>query len=141
MVSILAGAAWWLMKTFRSMLLLTKLATKRVLGKNAFASFEILSNRNKNFYEKMAEKRMYFYVIDTRGRLYLEETQPKNIATCMKDGKFLDFFFKNLRLNSTLFFPGIMYVSLCGKELNFVTATDKSSAFVFVDFINLPKSN
>lgn len=44
------------------------------------------------FYVEEANKhRHYFYFMDTRGQVFLEETVPRNIATCMKDIKFLDF--------------------------------------------------
>ena len=39
------------------------------------------------FYEREAEKRHYFYHIDLQGRLYLEDTTPKNIATSLKSPK------------------------------------------------------
>jgi Domain of unknown function (DUF4505) len=41
--------------------------------------------------------RCYFYTIDLQGRLFLEETMPKNVATCIKDINFLNFFFHRLR--------------------------------------------
>ena len=47
--------------------------------------------RDESFYAKKAIDRHYFYVMDTRGQVFLEETMPRNIATCMKDIKFLDF--------------------------------------------------
>jgi hypothetical protein len=89
----------------------------------------------KEFYEKHAGKdsdkiRCYFYNIDLQGRLFLEDTLPKNIATSIKSEKFLNFFFKRLRrinLNEKIFMeendiPAFDYpfVSPCGKELNFV---------------------
>ncbi len=36
-----------------------------------------------------------------QGRLYLEDTQPKSIATSLKSGKFLDFFFRQVKRNNT----------------------------------------
>jgi hypothetical protein len=73
-----------------------------------------------------AAPRTYFYFVDTHGRLYLHETKPRTIATCLKDGKFLDFFWKRLQLNANLpvaasAFP---FVSPCGSELNFVQCAD-----------------
>lgn len=87
------------------------------------------------FYEQHAKHRTYFYVIDTRGRLYLEEMVPKNITTSLKDPKFLDFFFKMLQRNRTERFSKIPWVSLCGREENFCTGPDSFSAFVFTDLI------
>ena len=48
-----------------------------------------------------AYNREYFYQIDHKGMLFLEETEPKNYTSCLKDAQFLDFFFKNLRKNET----------------------------------------
>jgi hypothetical protein len=60
----------------------------------------------------------------------LEETLPKNIATSIKDAKFLDFFFRRLQplrsrdedlMNGRdILKSQYPYVSPCGKELNFV---------------------
>lgn len=46
-------------------------------------------------------KREWFYFIDHKGMLFLEETEPKNYTSCLKDTRFLNFFFSNLRLNET----------------------------------------
>ena len=92
--------------------------------------------KDAEFYEKHASlvdgksSRCYFYTIDLQGRLFLEETLPKNVATSIKDVKFLDFFWKRLRpLDErmqefmelqdipTLDYP---FVSLCGQERNFI---------------------
>jgi len=43
--------------------------------------------------------RKYFYYLDLKGKLFLEETKVKNYTTCYKDTKFLNFFFKNLKVN------------------------------------------
>ena len=60
---------------------------------------------------------------------FLEETLPKNIATSIKDEKFLNFFFSRVRLvnqEEALFLQGhgieddYPFVSLCGKEVNFI---------------------
>lgn len=73
-----------------------------------------------------ADPRTYYYFVDTHGRLYLHDTKPRTIATCLKDNKFLDFFWKRLQMNSgqlvsATSFP---YVSPCGAELNFVQCAD-----------------
>ena len=90
--------------------------------------------KSSEFYSENALKRHYFYVIDTRGQVFLEETLPRNIATSMKDGKFLNFLHNSLRKNET----GIHefshpFVSYCGKEINYVSPYDRHSAFVFKD--------
>ena len=88
--------------------------------------------------------REYFYYVDLHGRLYLDGTdgqrsakgRPKvyNIATCLKEPKFLDFFFRQMRVNNL---PegskhrenGYNFLSPCGRELNFVRAADTALVF------------
>jgi hypothetical protein len=89
--------------------------------------------RPKAVYGKEAERRHYFYVIDTRGQLFLEETMPRNIATSLKDFKILNFIIKNLRPNQTEFHPDIPFISFCGKEVNFVSPMDPFSSICFKD--------
>lgn len=59
----------------------------------------------------------------------IEETLPKNIATSIKDEKFLNFFFSRIRRvrdvdREFLALEGVEqdypYISLCGKEVNFI---------------------
>lgn len=78
----------------------------------------------------MKKSRSYFYSVDLQGRLFLEDTRPKNIATSIKDPKFLDFFFRRVRrINSKdqefMTARGIPikdypFVSICGKEMNWI---------------------
>ncbi len=70
--------------------------------------------------------RTYYYYVDTHGRLYLHDTKPRNIATCLKDNKFLDFFWKRLQVNTGQLVPpnSFPYVSPCGAEMNFVQCAD-----------------
>jgi hypothetical protein len=87
----------------------------------------------QSFYELHADStpiRCYFYNVDLQGRLFLEEVLPKNITSCIKDTKFLDFFYRRLqplrrRDEDLLHGRDILtseypYVSPCGTELNFV---------------------
>jgi hypothetical protein len=95
----------------------------------------------KYFYEMHARKdirhdgtrnnpRCYFYNIDLQGRLFLEETLPKNIATSIKDNRFLDFFFTRLKYISAsdrawmadndISVDDYPFVSVCGKERNLI---------------------
>lgn len=84
------------------------------------------------FYDRIAETspRCYCYNVDLQGRWFLESTLPKNIATSLKDTRFVDFVVKRLRPVSekervvledlgipTNDYP---YCSPCGKELNLV---------------------
>ena len=54
--------------------------------------------------------------------LYCEDTQPKNFTSCLKDDRFLDFFFGNIKANDTGAFQEYPYVSPCWGELNFIKA-------------------
>lgn len=83
------------------------------------------------FYENFANgtPRRYFYNIDLQGRLFLEETFPKNIATSIKDTKVLNFFFSRIRRASGKDLDFLQehdvqddypYVSKCGVETNFI---------------------
>lgn len=93
--------------------------------------------RPDNFYEEENIKRNYYYVMDLRGQLFVENV-VRSVATSMKDAKFLDFMFKNLQWNNTGINADIPFVTYCGKEKNFVTPMDANSAFVFKDMI-VPK--
>ena len=88
--------------------------------------------KSDTFYETHAESnpRRYFYNVDLQGRLFLEETLPKNIATSIKDDRFLDFFFRRVRpilpkeeallAAHNIGCEEYPFVSPCGKELNFI---------------------
>uniref|UniRef100_V9LDN5 Uncharacterized protein n=1 Tax=Callorhinchus milii TaxID=7868 RepID=V9LDN5_CALMI len=73
--------------------------------------------------------REYFYYIDHQGQLFLDDTKVKNFITCFKDKQFLVFFFKQLRRNVTSRYPEFPYVSLCGRERNFVRCDDLPIVF------------
>jgi Domain of unknown function (DUF4505) len=76
------------------------------------------------------QQRCYFYNIDWHGRLFLEETMPKNIVTSIKDVRFLDFFFSRIKYVNELQreymilhdipFSDYPFISICGKEWNFI---------------------
>jgi hypothetical protein len=89
--------------------------------------------RQKSFYNQEAEFRHYFYVLDTRGQIFLEETKPRNIATCFKDMKILNFLMKNMQKNATQQHPNIPFISYCGKEINFISPVDIYSSLCFKD--------
>jgi Domain of unknown function (DUF4505) len=88
------------------------------------------------FYDEAAngQPRRYFYNVDLQGRLFLEETKPKNIATSIKDEKFLNFFFERVQpitnkqrqylIEKSGEGEGFQYhypfVSLCGQEINYI---------------------
>lgn len=112
-------------------------AAQRVCVATAFSYNSVdreITARSNLFYESNAVERNYFYVMDLRGQLFVENI-VRNIATSMKDPKFLDFMYKNLRYNCTGLFPDIPLVTYCGKERNFVTPLDRNSVFVYKDFV------
>ncbi|KAK5869491.1 hypothetical protein PBY51_024200 [Eleginops maclovinus] len=74
--------------------------------------------------------REYFYYIDHQGQLFLDDTKVKNFVTCFKDVKFLVFFFSRLRSNQSGRYDGdFPFLSLCGRERNFVRCDDRPVVF------------
>lgn len=57
----------------------------------------------------------------------------KNFTSCFKEKKFLRFFFNQLRLNNTKRYPEFPYLSICGKERNFIRCDD--CPFVFAQVL------
>ncbi|XP_008282286.1 UPF0598 protein C8orf82 homolog [Stegastes partitus] len=74
--------------------------------------------------------REYFYYIDHQGQLFLDDTKVKNFVTCFKDKQFLVFFFNRLRFNqSGRYEEDFPFLSLCGRERNFVRCDDRPVVF------------
>ena len=95
----------------------------------------IPAQRGQEFYAREgSESRRYYYVFDTRGQVFLEETRPRTIATSMKDVKFLNFIHSSLKRNATGINLEYPFVSYCGLEINFISPMDRLSAFVFREF-------
>ncbi|CAF0808886.1 unnamed protein product [Rotaria sordida] len=81
--------------------------------------------------------REYFYYIDSFGQLFLDDTRFKNFTSCYKDPKFLHFFFTRIRANTyndRPYFSTFPYVSLCGRERNFIRCAD--TPFVLTRFLD-----
>ncbi|KAH1001788.1 hypothetical protein HUJ04_005756 [Dendroctonus ponderosae] len=76
--------------------------------------------------------REYFYFIDHQGMLFLDDSRMKNFTSCFKEKKFLRFFFNQLRQNNTGRYPEFPYLSICGKERNFVRCDDFPIVFTHV---------
>ncbi|XP_046736037.1 UPF0598 protein CG30010 [Diprion similis] len=77
--------------------------------------------------------REYFYYIDHQGMLFLDDSRMKNFTSCFKEKKFLAFFFKRLRKNETgRYMNDFPYLSLCGRERNFVRCDDLPIVFTHV---------
>jgi hypothetical protein len=97
--------------------------------------------KSQFFYDNFAareKQKCYFYTVVLPGRLFLEETLPKNIATSLKDEKFLDFFFSKIRrvrdkeksiLEDVGAADDYPFVSPCGIELNFIRPADAPIVF------------
>ncbi|XP_032037076.1 UPF0598 protein C8orf82 homolog [Aythya fuligula] len=74
--------------------------------------------------------REYFYYIDHRGQLFLDDAKVKNFITCFKDERFLTFFFERLRPNrSGRYEAAFPYLSPCGRERNYVRCEDRPVVF------------
>jgi hypothetical protein len=80
-----------------------------------------------------ADQREWFYYIDHKGFLFLEETEPKNYTSCLKDDNFLNFFFKNLRPNQTDKLNDYPYLSPCWGEQNYVKCHSNPVVFREMD--------
>jgi hypothetical protein len=110
--------------------------------------------RDSKFYENWAKKRVFFYQVDLRGRLFLDTPNllRRNEATCLKSKEFLDFFFQRVKACPAITDPGIVkrrsptwreaielfsvefpYMSPCGTELNLIKADD--TPIVFKDLV------
>ncbi|KAF7274500.1 hypothetical protein GWI33_012844 [Rhynchophorus ferrugineus] len=76
--------------------------------------------------------REYFYYIDHQGMLFLDDARMKNFTSCFKEKKFLRFFFNQIRINSSDRYPEFPYISLCGRERNFVRCDDCPIVFTHV---------
>lgn len=48
----------------------------------------------------------------------------KNFTSCFKENKFLQFFFKRIRQNNTERYQEFPFISLCGRERNFIRCDD-----------------
>ncbi|XP_054714451.1 UPF0598 protein CG30010-like [Uloborus diversus] len=77
--------------------------------------------------------REYFYFIDHQGMLFLDDSKMKNFTSCFKDKKFLEFFFRRLKFNdSGRYEKEFPFLSLCGRETNFVRCDDLPIVFTHI---------
>jgi len=125
---------------------------KQKFSKHYIDTWYTQTIKDPSFYETFAstpKHKCYFYTIDLQGRLYLEDTTLKNIATSLKDTRFLNFFFSRIRHVDALKDGGVIhkilscdadsmvdiimkdypFVSPCGKELNFIRPADTPIVF------------
>lgn len=83
--------------------------------------------------QHVGKTREYFYYINHEGMLFLDDSRAKNFTSAYKDIEFLNFFYKQLRLNKTGRFEELFpYISLCGLERNFLRCDDQP--IVFTEF-------
>ncbi|XP_026738068.1 UPF0598 protein CG30010 [Trichoplusia ni] len=77
--------------------------------------------------------REYFYYIDHQGMLFLDDSKMKNFTSCFKEKKFLEFFFKRIRMNTTgRYQEDFPFLSLCGRERNFIRCDDVPIVYTHV---------
>lgn len=89
------------------------------------------STHTKEFYEKESIARNYFYSLDLKGNVFLEQTLHRNYATAFHDKVFLNLLYRNMKINNTKTFTDRPFVSLCGSERNFLTMDDERAALCF----------
>ena len=73
--------------------------------------------------------REYFFYVDHNGMLFQDDSKMKHWTAAMKEKKLLFNFFKRLRINETDRYPEFKFISLCGKERNFVRCLDRPFVF------------
>ncbi|XP_023707741.1 UPF0598 protein CG30010 isoform X2 [Cryptotermes secundus] len=70
---------------------------------------------------------------ERKSKLFLDDARIKNFTSCFKDKKFLEFFFRRLRLNTTgRYMEEFPYLSVCGRERNFIRCDDFPVVFTHV---------
>lgn len=66
-------------------------------------------------------------------QLFLDDARMKNFTSCFKDKPFLKFFYDRLRPNETdRYAADFPYISLCGRERNFIRCDDVPIVFTHV---------
>lgn len=96
----------------------------------------IIRPRGAAWYAAKALERQFFYAIDTRGALYLEEAVHRNVATSFKDAAFLRTFYTMMRRSGGVEDGDYPLVTTCGKEKNFVLPEDPRSVLGFTELTN-----
>jgi len=81
--------------------------------------------------------REYFFFVDHNGMLFQDDSKMKHWTAAMKEKKLLFNFFKRLRFNETdRYTEDFKYISLCGKERNFVRCEDRPFVFNAVENVD-----
>ena len=76
--------------------------------------------------------REYFYYIDNKGLIYFEESDVRNITTCLKDTKFLKQFYSNIKLNNLGVNRDYRWYSVCWGEYNFLKCNKHPVVFSYL---------
>mmetsp|Transcript_16470 Transcript_16470/g.47348 ORF Transcript_16470/g.47348 Transcript_16470/m.47348 type:complete len:316 (+) Transcript_16470:94-1041(+) len=146
------------MNFVREIVLISKVGQRFVISQRSFSDdrhsnyiddWHAATMKPMQFYESQSapgrKQKNYFYSIDLQGRVFLEDVLPKNIATSLKNEKFLDFFFRRMKragmkerailedIGHEWGFSSLAddypFVSPCGAELNFVRPADTAIVF------------
>ena len=76
--------------------------------------------------------REYFFYVDHNGMLFQDDSKMKHWTAALKEKKLLFNFFKRLRFNESERYKEFQYISLCGKERNYVRCLDRPFVFTAV---------
>ncbi|XP_023345797.1 UPF0598 protein C8orf82 homolog isoform X1 [Eurytemora carolleeae] len=77
--------------------------------------------------------REYFYYVDHNGMLFQDDSRMKHFTAALKEKKLLYNFFKRLKPNETgRYMEEFKYISLCGRERNFVRSLDRPIVFTHI---------
>jgi Domain of unknown function (DUF4505) len=74
-------------------------------------------------------------------QLFLDDAKMKNFTSCFKDRKFLQFFFQRVKFNDTPRYPEFKYISVCGRELNYIRVEADDVPIVFTHVLPINKQD
>jgi hypothetical protein len=117
-------------------------------GRQACSNNYFSSGRDSSlasFYADEGLARRYYYLLDSRGQLFLQSSKHRNFATSIRDAKVLSLFFRMMRpikkqevsllasIDTCNPSSSYRWVSVCGKETNFVATEDEIASVGFTD--------
>ncbi|EAR95532.2 UPF0598 C8orf82-like protein, putative (macronuclear) [Tetrahymena thermophila SB210] len=106
------------------------LTTFKRLQFNSKYSFQ---NKVQYLEQNDGSLREYFFFIDHKGLLYLDDQDSYNFTNCLKDKRFMKNFYKNLIKNKTGRNLNYSHVSECWGEYNYVRSSVKPIVFSHLD--------
>ncbi|KAL4508144.1 hypothetical protein ABPG72_021517 [Tetrahymena utriculariae] len=98
-----------------------------------FNSQYLFQNKVQYLEQNDGTLREYFFFIDHKGLLYLDDQDSYNFTNCLKDKRFMKNFYKNLVQNKTGRNPNYSHVSECWGEYNYVRSSVKPIVFSHLD--------